>query len=102
MEGKSRRRRRAQAEPEEARTSMSELAMRTGMLIRKPVAAVFEAFVDPAITSRFWFTKGSARLEAGKRVQWDWEMYGVSVPVSVKAVEANARILIEWTGPEGA
>jgi len=29
------------------------------MLIRKPVEEVFEAFIDPAITSKFWFTKGS-------------------------------------------
>ena len=27
---------------------------RTGMLIRRPAAEVFEAFVDPAITTRFW------------------------------------------------
>lgn len=31
------------------------------MLICKPVAEVFEAFVNPAITARFWFTKGSVR-----------------------------------------
>lgn len=66
------------------------------MLIRKPVADVFEAFVDPAITSKFWFTKGSARLEAGKEVQWDWEMYNISVQVNVKAVDKNKRILIDW------
>jgi len=41
------------------------------MLIRKPVAEVFEAFVNPAITSKFWFSKGSGRLEAGEQVQWD-------------------------------
>jgi uncharacterized protein YndB with AHSA1/START domain len=40
------------------------------MLIRKPVAEVFEAFVDPAITSRFWFNKGS---EAWQADQVDWE-----------------------------
>ncbi len=67
------------------------------MLIRKPVAEVFEAFLNPEITSKFWFTKGSGRLEAGKHVQWDWEMYGVSVQVSVKAIERNRRILIEWS-----
>jgi uncharacterized protein YndB with AHSA1/START domain len=44
---------------------------KTGMLIRRPVAGVFEAFVNPDITTRFWFTKSSGRLEAGKRVQWD-------------------------------
>jgi len=38
------------------------------MLIRKPVAEVFEAFTNPKITSKFWFTKGSGKLEAGAKV----------------------------------
>lgn len=66
------------------------------MLIRRPVAEVFEAFVDPAITRRFWFTRGSGRLEPGARVRWDWDMYGVGDEVVVKAIEPNRRILIEW------
>lgn len=70
------------------------------MLIRRPAAQVFEALVDPAITSRFWFSKGSGRLEAGGRVRWDWEMYGASAEVDVKEVEENRRILIEWGGPD--
>lgn len=73
----------------------------TGMLIRKPVSEVFEAFVNPNITTKFWFTKSSERLEAGKQVQWDWEIYGISVPVTAKAVEPNQRILIEWPGYSG-
>jgi uncharacterized protein YndB with AHSA1/START domain len=74
---------------------------RTGMLIRKPVADVFEAFVNPEITTKFWFTKSSGRLEAGKQVQWDWEMYGISIPVTAKAIEPNKRIVIEWPGGAG-
>jgi uncharacterized protein YndB with AHSA1/START domain len=70
------------------------------MLIRKPVAEVFEAFVNPDITSKFWFTKGSGRLESGKEIRWDWEMYGHSAQVSVKSIEENRRILIEWSGHE--
>jgi len=70
---------------------------KTEMLIRRPVAEVFEAFIDPAITSKFWFTKGSGRLDTGKRIRWDWEMFGVFAEVSVKAIEANKRILIEWS-----
>lgn len=66
------------------------------MLIRKPVAEVFAAFVDPAITTRFWFTRSSGNLEPDARVQWDWEMYGASTQVDVKVVEPNARIVIEW------
>ncbi|HEX6902490.1 MAG TPA: SRPBCC family protein [Thermoanaerobaculia bacterium] len=70
------------------------------MLIRKPVGQVFEAVVDPAITSRFWFSRGSGRLETGKRVRWDWEMYGFAAEVDVKEVEENRRILMEWGGPD--
>jgi uncharacterized protein YndB with AHSA1/START domain len=70
---------------------------KTQMLIRRPVVEVFEAFIDPAITSKFWFTKGSGRLDVGKRVRWDWEMFGVSAEISVKAIDANKRILIEWS-----
>jgi uncharacterized protein YndB with AHSA1/START domain len=68
------------------------------MLIRRPIADVFEAFVNPVITTKFWFTKASGRLEEGKQIQWDWEMYGVSLQVTVKALEPNRRILIEWPG----
>ena len=70
------------------------------LLIRKPVAEVFQALVDPSLTSRFWFSKASGPLETGKRVRWDWEMYGVGTDVDVKAIEKNKRILIEWNGPE--
>jgi uncharacterized protein YndB with AHSA1/START domain len=71
------------------------------MLIRKPVAEVFEAFIEPAITTKFWFTKSSGRLEPGKQIRWDWEMYNASAQVDVKTVEQNKRILIEWPGYSG-
>lgn len=41
---------------------------KAAMLIRKPIAEVFNAFIDPAITTQFWFTKSSGRLEPGKPV----------------------------------
>ena len=66
------------------------------MVIRRPVERVFEAFVDPAFTTRFWFTKSSGRLVPGADLRWGWEMYGVSAQVSVKAFEPNRRVLIEW------
>ena len=75
---------------------MSAPVASTGMLIRRPVAEVFEAFVDPAVTSRFWFTDGSGRLEPGARVRWTWAMYGAGTDVMVKAVEPNRRLLIDW------
>jgi uncharacterized protein YndB with AHSA1/START domain len=49
------------------------IAARVEMLIRRPITEVFEAFVDPEITSKFWFSRGSGRLAAGASVRWDWE-----------------------------
>jgi uncharacterized protein YndB with AHSA1/START domain len=72
--------------------------MKTGMLIRRRAGEVFEAFVNPDITTKFWFTKGSGRLEVGKQVEWAWEMYNISVPVTAKVIEPNTRIVIEWKG----
>lgn len=74
--------------------------VKTGMLIRKPPAAVFEAFADPAITTQFWFTDSTGRLEAGQTVRWDWKMYGLSANVAVKAAEPHSRILIACGGED--
>jgi len=68
------------------------------MLIRKPVSEVFEAFIDPAITTRFWFTKSSGKLEPGAEITWEWEMYNYSVPGVVKDLVPNERLVVEWTG----
>lgn len=73
--------------------------VKTQMMIRRPVREVFEAFADPAITTKFWFTRSSGRLEAGKEVRWDWEMFGASAQVRVEAVEPDRRILVTWNGP---
>lgn len=69
------------------------------MLIRRPVAEVFEAIVDPGITTRFWFTHSTGRLGPDVKVTWKWEMYGASAPVVVKSFVPNERIVIEWGEP---
>ena len=81
------------ADPPEARAQM---------LIRRPAADLFEAFADPEITRRFWFSKGSARLEAGAMATWNWEMYGFSTPVTVREIEPDRRILVDWGEPDEA
>lgn len=78
-------------------TNLNEIStVNVGMLIRKPVEEVFEAFIDPTITTKFWFTKSNGRLEKGKRIRWDWEMYGVSAELDVKEIEQSKRILIQF------
>lgn len=77
------------------------LTAQAEMLIRKPVADVFEAFINPDITTQFWFTHSTGRLETDKTVTWTWAMFDASSPVKVKAIEPNRRILIEWDGYKG-
>jgi len=66
------------------------------MMIRKPVAQVYEAFINPEVTTRFWFTKSSGILEEGKDFVWSWEMYGVSTPVHVLNLNKNKALTIRW------
>jgi uncharacterized protein YndB with AHSA1/START domain len=75
---------------------MTAREMATGMLIRRPAAEVFRAFADPAVTTRFWFTKSSGPLEPGAKVSWEWEMYGVGTTVAVREIVPGERIVVEW------
>ena len=68
----------------------------TGMLIRKPVEQVFEAFINPEITANFWFSKSSGRLDENKEVIWTWESYNHSVQVIIKSITPNKKIIIQW------
>jgi len=70
------------------------------MLIRKPVSAVFQAFIEPEITKHFWFTKGSSKLEVGKIITWEWEMYNFSTKVIAKEISTDRKISIEWFNTE--
>ena len=72
---------------------------RATMLIRRPVVEVFNAFIDPAVTTKFWFSRSSGPLSVGKTLTWYWDHYGVSGEIFVKAIEDNKRIEIEWPTP---
>lgn len=70
------------------------------MLIRKPIEDVFDAFINPEITTHFWFTKSSGALEQGKTITWTWEMYNVSAEVEVQKIVENTLIKTLWGRPK--
>lgn len=78
--------------------AMVEVQMR----IRKPVEQVFQAFIDPEFTTRFWFTHASGKLQAGQSVEWKWAMYGVSTTVWVDRIVPNQLIATRWGSPATA
>jgi uncharacterized protein YndB with AHSA1/START domain len=71
---------------------------KVSMMIRRPASEVYRAFVDPEITTKFWFTKSTGRLDEHQRVRWDWEMYGVHSDVEILELQPNERIVITWSG----
>lgn len=77
-------------------------AVDIGMLIRRPPDEVFEALADPAITTRFWYTKSTGRMAQGAELTWAWEMYRVSSAVRVLDVEPGRRIRFSWDGYDPA
>lgn len=71
----------------------------TQMLIRNPVQEVFEAFIDPEVTQRFWFNSSTGKLEQGKTVTWSWDKYQVDTQVKVLRIIENKLIQIVWGEP---
>jgi len=77
----------------------SDTYVQAQMLIRKPVEDVFEAFINPEVTTQFWFTKSTGKLEEGKSITWEWEMYGAKSEVNVHQIIPNQLIKTEWGDP---
>jgi uncharacterized protein YndB with AHSA1/START domain len=75
---------------------MTDIAVRAAMIVRRPPAEVFDAFADPDVTTRFWFTRSTGKMTPGAELQWDWEMFGVSAKLRVLEAEPGRRIRWQW------
>jgi uncharacterized protein YndB with AHSA1/START domain len=71
-------------------------SVKVGMLIRRPPNETFQALVDPAITTKFWFSETSGKATPGASIQWTWEVQRLSTKVFVREVDENSRILFDW------
>jgi uncharacterized protein YndB with AHSA1/START domain len=69
--------------------------------IRKPVAEVFDAVVDPKKLSGYFVERGSGPLEPGATVKWKFPELDEEFPVVVRDVIANERLTFEWEAAEG-
>ncbi|MDQ1255408.1 MAG: hypothetical protein QG646_4694 [Euryarchaeota archaeon] len=73
-----------------------KLFAEAGMLIRKPVEQVFEAFINPEITNNFWFSRSTGRLDENDKVLWSWDMYNHTVTVFIESIIPNEKIIVQW------
>lgn len=69
--------------------------------IRRPVAEVFEAVVNPAKLSGYFVKTASGPLVAGASVKWSFVEAPEPFDVVVKEVVASERIVFEWPAGEG-
>jgi uncharacterized protein YndB with AHSA1/START domain len=67
------------------------------LLIRRPAAELFDAFVEPHMLTRFWLSAASGPLEIGKRVRWEFMVPGAVVATSAVVLQPSERIEIEWS-----
>jgi uncharacterized protein YndB with AHSA1/START domain len=48
------------------------------MLIRRPRAEVFNAFVQPQLITKFWLKSTTGPLTTGAQVEWDFMVPGAT------------------------
>ena len=76
---------------------MSEQVARAEMLIRHPIAQVFDAFVRPDMITQFWLEGTSGPLVKGAALEWRFMVPGAVESVTVTALEVQRRIAFEWS-----
>lgn len=67
------------------------------MLIRRPAAAAFNAFTEPAVLTKFWLERASAPLTPGARVEWEFMVPGAKDTVEVIELIPDQRLVIRWS-----
>ncbi|MFC4619427.1 SRPBCC family protein [Camelliibacillus cellulosilyticus] len=72
----------------------------TKMKIFKPVADVFEAFVDPSKIGHFWFSSSSERWAKGKYITLKYDEYNAEGVIEVLEITDNQKIVFRW-GQDG-
>ena len=80
---------------------MTTLKFQVQLKIRKPVAEVFEAVVDPKKLSSYFLERSSGRLEPGAKLKWKFAEMDRELDVVVDAVEKNRRITFAWPASGG-
>ncbi len=84
-------------------TLATDLAATAQVLVHRPVADVFDAFVNAETMSRFWFTRRDDGLRAGETVTWylGAQPDAPRFEVQVTSLERPSLIVMEWENAGG-
>lgn len=77
------------------------LTIKTGIVIQKTIAEVFEAMVDPDQMKNYFISGSSGKMEEGKVLQWRFPEMDMSFPIRVGKVDKNKYISFFWNDIDG-
>jgi uncharacterized protein YndB with AHSA1/START domain len=66
------------------------------LIIRRPAAEAYRAFVEPEILTKFWLARASERLSPNRRVRWDFLVAGAVATLEVRSMTENQHIATAW------
>ena len=74
----------------------NSLEVKAALQISKPVNEVFEAIIDPVKMSNYFISKGSGRMEEGKKIIWKFPEFDMEAPIRTGKIEKNKYISFYW------
>ena len=80
---------------------ISDPKFQVQLKIRRPVAAVFDAVVDPAKLSGYFLQSSTGPIAPGATVKWKFAEVDFAFDVVVREVTPNKRIVFEWPAAGG-
>ena len=86
---------RTQSSVEKEGLELADHIAQASMLIRRPVAEVFDAFVNPETITKFWLESTTGPLGKGAQVRWHFMVPGATETVTVMEFEDKRRIAFE-------
>ena len=66
------------------------------LLIRRPAAEAYRAFVEPEVLTQFWLRKSSGPLTPNGKVRWEFLVAGAAATLEVRSMVENQRITTAW------
>jgi uncharacterized protein YndB with AHSA1/START domain len=76
---------------------MSDPSVKVSLLVRRPTAQVFDAFVNPETITKFWLESTSAPLADGARVDWQFMVPGVTEVTTVTRFDPPNALAFNWS-----
>ena len=78
------------------------LKIKVAIHIQKPVHEVFEAIVDPEILAKYFIMEGSARLEEGAIIRWQFPEFDYQFMIRVSRIKDDKNISFYWADIKGS